>query len=153
MRRLTSLAGAAVIAALAIFAVTNRGPVAVDLWPLPILIEAPAFVLVLGALALGTLLGACMAWTQGGATRRLSRARGREVAALESEVAALRKQVAAATPAAAATGTAVAVSGRSPSPALQALIVDVSRASMPDGLGPQGLPRERAGAAAPAQRT
>jgi len=52
-----------------LFAVMNRAPVVIDLWPLPWRIEAPTFLILLGSLAFGLLIGLFLAWLTGG-TRR-----------------------------------------------------------------------------------
>ena len=55
-----------------LFAVMNRAPVTIDLWPMPWRIEAPAFLILLGSLAVGLLIGLLLSWLTGG-TRRSSR--------------------------------------------------------------------------------
>ena len=43
------------------FAVANRQPLTLELWPLPWSLEAPAFLAVLGALGAGLVIGAAAA--------------------------------------------------------------------------------------------
>lgn len=62
-----------------VFAVVNRHPVTVDIWPLPWDVSAPLYLLVLGALAIGVILGSILTWlagvpVRGKATRESRRA-------------------------------------------------------------------------------
>jgi putative membrane protein len=72
----------------ALFAVSNRGAVALGLWPLPFVAELPAYLLVLVPLAFGFLLGRGAGWLAGHGRRREMRRRARRIAALERELAA-----------------------------------------------------------------
>lgn len=54
-----------VAAAAAAFAVSNRQPVAIDLWPLPFAAALPLYVLVLGGFAAGFVIGAAIFWIKG----------------------------------------------------------------------------------------
>jgi len=85
-----------------IFAVTNRGPVTVSLWPLPYDIVIPLFVAVLGATAAGALLGGGVVWFGIVKWRFKARAGERRTRALERELAATRpredERVSAAAP-------------------------------------------------------
>lgn len=75
------------IAVLAVlFAISNRDPVALALWPLPFQIAVPVFVAVLVPLVLGFLLGGLVAWAGSLHWRRLARRRGQRLAALGDEV-------------------------------------------------------------------
>ena len=57
-RILTRLFLAIVIGILAIFAVANRSSTKIDLSPLPFAPELPLFVVILGAIAIGLIIGA-----------------------------------------------------------------------------------------------
>ena len=59
-----------------IFAVENRGPLALEIWPLPGVQEMWASVWILGLLAIGIIVGLVIGWLGGGSARR--RARGAE---------------------------------------------------------------------------
>lgn len=62
------------LAAIAIiFAVSNRQMVTVELWPLPWTADLPLYLLSLGTLAIGILIGALFAWTAGSHRRAQSR--------------------------------------------------------------------------------
>src|SRR5216683_2461751 len=50
---------------LVIFAVSNREGVIVTLWPLPVTVEAPLYLVVLLALVVGFLVGEVVAWING----------------------------------------------------------------------------------------
>ena len=49
-----------VAVAVVLFAIANRHEVAIDFWPLPFDAETPLYVALLGALALGILIGAAV---------------------------------------------------------------------------------------------
>ncbi|HUK58360.1 MAG TPA: LapA family protein [Stellaceae bacterium] len=85
-------APAAVVAAL--FAVSNREHVSVGLWPLPDVLDAPLYLVVLAALVVGFLFGEFVAWLGAGQTRRLARERMRRIAALERELNAAQSTLA-----------------------------------------------------------
>jgi uncharacterized integral membrane protein len=92
--------------AAAIFAVSNRAHVAVAFWPLPARLEAPLYLVVLLALAVGFLVGELVAWITAGRTRRIARERMRRIAALERELAATQASLATPTPPAPVRATA-----------------------------------------------
>ena len=75
------------------FAVANREPVSVGLWPLPFLIEVPLYLLVLLVLLAGFVIGATATWIAGRRVRRELRRRRRRVEALERELAATQSQL------------------------------------------------------------
>ena len=81
---------------LAAFAVSNREPVSLGLWPLPWLLQMPAYLAVLGALLFGFLLGALAVWAGGGRRRRELRRQRRRIAALEQELLTTQAQLAGA---------------------------------------------------------
>jgi uncharacterized integral membrane protein len=80
--------------AAALFAVSNREHVSVALWPLPDMLDAPLYLVVLLAIAVGFLFGELVAWLSAGRTRRLARERMRRIAALERELAATQANLA-----------------------------------------------------------
>lgn len=47
---------------IAIFAVNNRTLVGISLWPTPFTVDMPVYLLILGSLGLGLLLGALLMW-------------------------------------------------------------------------------------------
>jgi len=84
---------ALVAAVLALFAASNRGDVALGVWPLPFALDLPLYVAILGALLIGFIAGALAAWVAGRRRRREARHRRRRLAALERELAATQGQL------------------------------------------------------------
>lgn len=62
-----------ILLVVAVFAIVNRAPVDLSLWPLPWDARAPLFIVLLGSLLLGVLIGAALVWS--GARRQRSAAR------------------------------------------------------------------------------
>jgi putative membrane protein len=85
---------------LVLFAVSNRETVSVGLWPLPDFVELPLFLVVLGTLLVGFLVGELVSWIGGWRWRwRREARRSRErIAMLERELEAERAQRAGAAP-------------------------------------------------------
>ena len=77
---MASLVFLAIAVVVVMFAVSNRDEVMVSLWPLPFSVGMRLSVAVLGALAVGIVLGGAIAWTSG-ASRRLRRQPGARKAA------------------------------------------------------------------------
>jgi lipopolysaccharide assembly protein A len=75
------------------FALSNRGPVSLGLWPLPFLVDLPLYLLVLVLFLAGFVIGAAATWIAGRRTRRELRRRRRRVEALERELVATRSQL------------------------------------------------------------
>jgi lipopolysaccharide assembly protein A len=78
---------------LIIFAVSNRDGVVVTFWPLPVVLEAPLFLIVLVALFAGFLAGELVAWINGRHHRRHARRRARRIEALERELDATQAKL------------------------------------------------------------
>jgi uncharacterized integral membrane protein len=78
---------------LGVFAVSNRGNVAVGLWPLPDVVEIPVYLIVLVTLFVGFFLGALSGWFGGHRRRRTARHDRRRIAALERELAATQARL------------------------------------------------------------
>jgi len=88
---------AGTLAALAgLFALNNRGELTVDLWPLGPQTQMPVFVALVGALYIGFLFGALVAWLAGGATRKRAREMARKAATLDIELQELKARQAGA---------------------------------------------------------
>lgn len=73
-----------------VFAVANRSFVPVDLWPFP-KTNIPMFLLVLGSMLVGFLIGALVMWLSMGKQRRQSRAARGEIAKLERQTRELEQ--------------------------------------------------------------
>lgn len=96
-----------VAVAATIFAVMNRAPVELDLWPLPWRIQAAAYLILLGSLVIGLLIGLLLAWFAGGARRKRLRQYTHANERQASEIRDLRKQLAEARRSAAETAPVV----------------------------------------------
>jgi|SRR5215475_6756218 len=75
------------------FAVSNREPVSLGLWPLPFLVGLPLYLLVLLLLLIGFIIGAATGWLAGRHARRELRRRRRRVEVLERQLVAARSQL------------------------------------------------------------
>jgi uncharacterized integral membrane protein len=73
---------------LVIFAVSNRAGIDLTLWPLPVSLQAPLYLVVLATLLVGFLLGELVAWINGGKRRSEARALRRRIERLERDVGA-----------------------------------------------------------------
>jgi uncharacterized integral membrane protein len=71
--------------AVIVFAVANRHFVPLDLWPFEIAMELPVFVLVLGSVFVGFVIGALAMWLSAGKQRRRARAVRSQLGKLERE--------------------------------------------------------------------
>ncbi len=78
---------------LIVFAVSNRGPVSVDLWPLSLVIDIPLFVLMFAALLAGIIWGGVATWRAARGSRKLSRSRAKDVSQQEIEINRLKDQI------------------------------------------------------------
>lgn len=91
MNRLVWIVTIPIAILVVLFAVVNRGPVALNLWPFPWEIEAPLFLFTLGAIVFGFLFGALASWVSAGATRVKLRQAQRDLAQAQGELAALKR--------------------------------------------------------------
>jgi lipopolysaccharide assembly protein A len=72
------------------FAVWNGAAVALDLWPLPVAFDMPAYLTVLAPLALGILLGWLASWVAHLPARRARKRLTRHTENLETELSRAR---------------------------------------------------------------
>jgi uncharacterized integral membrane protein len=79
---------------LILFAVSNREAVAVRLWPLSDVIEMPLYLVLLGSLLVGFVVGEIVAWVAGLHWRHEARRSRDRIAELERELAAARPRIA-----------------------------------------------------------
>ncbi|EKV32445.1 hypothetical protein C882_2524 [Caenispirillum salinarum AK4] len=77
MKLIRWLIGLPLAAVAIIFAVSNRQMVTVELWPFPWTADLPLYLLSLGTLAVGIVIGALFAWTAGSHKRAQSRSEKR----------------------------------------------------------------------------
>ena len=75
------------------FAVANRGPMSVNVQPLPYRLDIPVWTLAVGALAVGFLTGALVRWLLDHKLRRTARQGRRRTRALEQELARVREKL------------------------------------------------------------
>src|SRR4051812_4688088 len=80
--------------ALALFAASNRGVIALGFWPFGLALELPLYLAILLTFFAGLLCGALAAWVGGRHWRREARQRRRRVTALEHELEATQAQLA-----------------------------------------------------------
>ena len=90
MRILGWVIGIVIAIVAIVFAIHNHQILTLDLWPVPFVLTAPLFALVLASALVGLLLGWLFAWIGAGRWRRLARQRGRDIASLRTTVAQLR---------------------------------------------------------------
>lgn len=76
-----------------VLAVSNRGPVHIDLWPVPVTMGIPLYWLLFGALVMGIIWGSAATWISGGQTRKATRDRVREVRSAETEIRHLKDKI------------------------------------------------------------
>jgi uncharacterized integral membrane protein len=112
LRLIGWIIAAIVILAVCAFAVTNRALIDIDFWPLPYAATLPLFAVLLGAVIVGFVFGAIVAWWSGRRTRRKARERGWEIESLQRELEMAKRQSRSA--AAAAPQVAVTDSGEAP---------------------------------------
>jgi lipopolysaccharide assembly protein A len=93
------LVTAPVALVLVVFAVSNRAVVTVTLWPFPVEISAPVYLLVLLSLLVGFLVGMLVAWIGGRSSRRAARAHAKRADSLKREIEDLHANPASAKPA------------------------------------------------------
>ena len=76
-----------------LFAISNRGPVELELIPLPGSVTVPVFILALGVLAVGFFGGGFISWVNAGKTRSRARIAERKVRDDEREIADLKHKL------------------------------------------------------------
>lgn len=93
MKHLSWIVTLPLMAIAVIFAVQHRQRVAVDLWPLPIQVEPPLYLLVLVGIFVGFVLGGLVAWVAQHRHRRTARERRRRIGELERELTQQARKV------------------------------------------------------------
>ncbi len=92
MKRFSWILTLPLIAVAAIFAIANREPITLDLWPFEASPRLPLFVILLVCLVFGLLVGGLASWLSAAPIRRRARQARRRVAELEREAARLRQE-------------------------------------------------------------
>lgn len=93
MKRLSWILTIPVMIVAVVFAVSNRAAATLNLWPLGITVEAPLFVLVLGSVLFGLVVGGTIAWLSAGKARRRARAAEYRANNAERECDILRRRI------------------------------------------------------------
>jgi putative membrane protein len=88
------LLAAPILLILVLFALSNRAPVTVGLWPTDLVVTLPLSLAVLGAMAIAFIAGALVLWVNVLATRRRARRAEHTVRLLEAQVAELKARLA-----------------------------------------------------------
>ncbi len=86
MNRLRWLITVPLAIVLVVFAVYNRAPADVDLFPFDLVVSWPLFAYVFVGAGLGLLAGMMLGWISAGPTRRLARERRARIRTLERNV-------------------------------------------------------------------
>lgn len=86
MRFLNTILAVLVAILVVLFAVSNRTPVVVEIWPLPYQLELGLYAVILLAVFVGFVAGLVAAWLSGGKRRREIRALRRETRDLQASL-------------------------------------------------------------------
>jgi uncharacterized integral membrane protein len=89
LRTILGLIGLLVIV---LFAIGNRQPVEISLWPTPFMIELPVYGVFLVAMILGVILGGIASWLGGHAQRAEAARSRRKLAVLEEREARRQRE-------------------------------------------------------------
>ncbi|MCC6913093.1 MAG: LapA family protein [Rhodospirillaceae bacterium] len=87
MRILNTFLAVVVAVLVVLFAVSNRAPVVVEIWPFPYRLELSLYALILLAVFLGFLAGMITFWLTGGKRRRELKALRKETRDLQASLA------------------------------------------------------------------
>lgn len=87
MRILNSFLAVVVAVLVVLFAVSNRAPVVVEVWPFPYRLELSLYALILLAVFIGFLVGMMTSWLMGGKRRRELKALRQETRDLQASLA------------------------------------------------------------------
>ena len=103
-----------------VFSIANQDLVTIDLWPLEREVSLPMYLVILGAVFFGFLVGVIASWLSGGRRRQRSRANAFKVTTMERELEQLKRrqdasQTSAAAKAQSPSGSAAVASLPAPS--------------------------------------
>ena len=93
MRRISWIITIPVTIIVVVFAIANRTPVTVNFWPLPWFAQLPLYLVVLGSLLAGFLIGAVIAWLSAGRRRQEARIAAERLRGLTAELSQLQHQL------------------------------------------------------------
>jgi len=77
-----------------VFAVSNRGPIPINFWPLPFSEQVPLYLITLGTLAVGAFVGGLLTWLSAAKWHMIAASRGSDIRYAENEIDRLKKKVA-----------------------------------------------------------
>ncbi|MBL27420.1 MAG: hypothetical protein CMM50_07720 [Rhodospirillaceae bacterium] len=90
MKFIRRLVAVVVLVLLVAFSYANPGAVTVSLYPLPFAADIPLFLIVIGTLIVGVVIGGIVTWPDMLRHRRLARRRRQRIEALESKLAEMQ---------------------------------------------------------------
>jgi len=93
MKFLSALLGLLIFVASLIFALSNQQSVTVNLWPFDLEMTAPLYVMTLGALAVGLLVGSFYIWLTALPHRFTARRLGKDLALLTAKIVELEHEL------------------------------------------------------------
>lgn len=93
MRLLTWLVGVVVSILTALFAISNPIPVSITFWPFPFALDVGLYIIIIGTVFFGFLVGVLVTWIAAGKHRRWIRKQRSEIQALEGEITDLRTRL------------------------------------------------------------
>ena len=96
MKRISWIVTIPVTLVVVVFAIANRTAITVNFWPLPWIAQLPLYLVVLGSLLAGFLIGAVIAWLSAGRRRQEARVAAERLRGLTAELTQLQRQQAAA---------------------------------------------------------
>jgi len=97
LRVLNTFLAVVVAVVVVLFAISNRAPVVVEVWPFPYQLQLGLYAVILLAVFIGFLAGLITAWLMGGKRRRELRALRREAKDLHASLAQVSLALAKAT--------------------------------------------------------
>ena len=93
MRLISWILMLGIAVAAVVFAVSNRGPVSLDFWPLPFGIDVPTYLTVLGGLFVGFVVGGFLAWAPMVTWKTRARMRASEIEVLRARCERMDKRI------------------------------------------------------------
>lgn len=96
MRYLTWIVTLPLLILFVVFAVANRTPIEVNLWPLDLRVSLPLFLTVLVTLFVGFVVGGLVSWWSGHRTRERARRARFEIDSLNRDLLDAKRQLARA---------------------------------------------------------
>ncbi|HLJ06365.1 MAG TPA: lipopolysaccharide assembly protein LapA domain-containing protein [Acetobacteraceae bacterium] len=93
------LIGIPLLLVMVLFALSNRAPVTLVLWPTDFSLEVPLSLAILAGMAIAFLVGGLLVWFSALAQRRRARRAEQEVRLLEAEVQSLKARLPSLPPA------------------------------------------------------